>query len=156
MWRSFGGETMGLSDNEKKIARAIGQTMFPRDSILPIDAEDAHVVEWLDDYVGRMPPFARGQIRALLNTFEYGYAAYSGMPRATFSAARPQDRAEYLESWERSTNYTQRQLYEALRAMFTFAYVESDEVDSAIRPRRVSNVQRETPVSSERSAEEAS
>ena len=127
---------MGLSDHEKRIVLAIGQTMFPRDSILPIDADDAGVVLWIEDYLGRMPPFSRTQIRALLNTFEYGYAAWAARPRDTFSAARPPDRARYLESWERSNTYMQRMLYEALRAMFTFAYVESDVVEQAIHPTR--------------------
>jgi hypothetical protein len=125
---------MGLSDHERRIVLAIGQTMFPRDAVLGIDADDANVVEWVDDYLARMPPFARGQIRALLNSFEYGYAAWAGRPRDTFSAARPADRALYLESWERSSSYVQRMLYEALRAMFTFAYVESDAVEEQIHP----------------------
>ena len=125
---------MGLSDSEKRLVLAIGQTMFPRDAVLSIDADDAGIVPWVEDYLDRMPPMARTQIRALLNTFEYGYAAWSGKPRATFSSARPAERAEYLESWERSTLYTQRMLYEALRAMFTFAYVDSEPVDRAIHP----------------------
>lgn len=125
---------MALSDHECRIVHALGQTMFPRDALLGIDGQDAEVVPWIDDYLSRMPPFSRAQIRGLLNTFEYGFAAWSGRPRDTFSAARPDARAAYLESWERSATYTQRMLYEALRAMMTFAYVESDAVERAIRP----------------------
>lgn len=124
---------MSLSDHERRIVLAIGQTMFPRDAILSVDADDAGVVAWVDDYLDRMPPFSRTQIRALLNTFEYGYAAWSGRPRDTFSSARPADRAAYLESWQRSSTYTQRQLHEALRTFLTFAYVDSAPVDSALR-----------------------
>ena len=127
---------MALSEPEQRIVLAIGQTMFPRDGALPMDADDVGVVAWIEDYLDRMPPFSRAQIRALLNTFEYGYAAWSGRPRDTFSAARPADRAAYLESWERAATYTQRMLYEAIRAMMVFAYVESDAVDAAIRPAR--------------------
>ncbi|MEQ1504641.1 MAG: gluconate 2-dehydrogenase subunit 3 family protein [Myxococcota bacterium] len=127
---------MGLSDHERRVVLAIGQTMFPRDAVLGIDADDAGVVAWVEDYLDRMPPFARGQIRALLNTFDYGYAAWAARPRDTFAAARPADRVAYLESWERSSVYTQRMLYEALRAMFTFAYVESEPVSAAIHPGR--------------------
>ncbi|MEQ1569462.1 MAG: gluconate 2-dehydrogenase subunit 3 family protein [Myxococcota bacterium] len=123
---------MGLSDNEKRIVLAIGQTMFPRDSVLSIDADDAAVVAWVEDYISTMPALPRGQLRALLNTFEYGYAAWSGHPRAAFTLARPAERAEYLESWERASTYSQRMMYEALRAMFTFAYVDSEPVCEAI------------------------
>ena len=125
---------MGLSEHEKRVVLAIGQAMFPRDATLPYDADDVDVVAWCDDYAARMPPFSRAQIRALINAFEYGYAAWAGRPRDTFSSARPADRVAYLESWERSSTYAQRMLYEALRAMLTFAYVGSDEVEAAIRP----------------------
>jgi hypothetical protein len=122
-----------LSDHERRIVRAIGQTMFPRDSVLSIDGDDADVVGWVEDYVSRMPPFSRAQVRALLNTFEYGFAAWAGNPRSTFSSARPAERSAYLESWERSSTYAQRQLHEALRAFLTFAYVDSAPVDAALR-----------------------
>lgn len=125
---------MALSDGEKRIVLAIGQTMFPRDGVLSIDADDARVVAWVEDYVERLPPLSRGQIRAMLNGFDLGYAAFTGKPRDRFASARPADRAAYLESWERSTTYSSRMLHEALRAMFTFAYVDSEGVDRAIRP----------------------
>lgn len=148
---------MGLSDHEKRIVLAIGQTMFPRDAILGVDASDAGVVPWIEDYLDRMPPFSRTQIRALLNTFEYGYAAWAGRPRDTFSAARPPERVAYLESWERSGAYMQRMLYEAIRAMFTFAYVESDAVEELIHPTQESPVSPETgiAVNTSRAAEKA-
>lgn len=117
-----------LTDRELRIIRAIGQTMFPRDGVLGIDGEDAHVTAWVDDYMGRMTPLGRAQVRALVTAFDVGYAAWSGRPRDVFAAALPADRAAYLDSWERSATYTQRMLYEALRAMFTFAYVDSDVV----------------------------
>lgn len=126
--------SLSMSEHEKRIALAIGQTMFPRDAVIGIDADDAHVVAWVEDYLGRMNRAARTQVRALLNTFEYGYGAWSGRPMDTFTAARPADRAAYLESWERSSTYTRRMLYEALRALFTFAYVDSDAIRDHIDP----------------------
>lgn len=123
-----------LSDRERQIVLAIGQTMFPRDTVIGIDADDADILPWVDDYLGRMPALGRNQIRALLSTFDLGYAAWAGRPRDTFRGARPADRAAYLESWERSTSYTQRMLYEAIRALLTFAYVDSRAVDELIRP----------------------
>ena len=66
---------MGLSEDEKRIVLALGQAMFPRDRVLDVDADDAGVVAWVEDYLDRMPPFARGQIRALLKKFDLGFAA---------------------------------------------------------------------------------
>ena len=140
---------MGLSEDEKRIVLALGQTMFPRDRILDVDADDADVVSWVEDYLDRMPPFARAQIRALLKTFDLGFAAWAVRPGARFAAARPGDRAAYLETWEQATTYTQRQLYEALRCMMVFAYVESPAVEAVLHPAAESE-----PPAPERRAEE--
>ncbi len=126
---------MGLSEDEKRIVLALGQTMFPRDRVLDVDADDADVVAWVEDYLGRMPPFARGQIRALLKTFDLGFAAWAARPGARFSKAKPAERSAYLESWEQATTYTQRQLHEALRCMLVFAYVESPAIEAVLHTR---------------------
>ena len=129
---------MGLSEDEKRIVLALGQTMFPRDRVLDVDADDADIVSWVEDYVSRMPGLARAQIRALIKTFDLGFAAWSARPGARFVTARPSDRAAYLQSWEQATTYTQRQLYEALRCMMVFAYVESPAVEAAFNPAQAS------------------
>ena len=141
---------MGLSEDEKRIVLALGQTMFPRDRLLDVDAADADVVGWIEDYVGRMPPLARAQIRALLKTFDLGFAAWARRPGARFAAARPSDRSAYLDTWEQASTYTQRQLHEALRCMMVFAYVESPAVEAVFRP----EVAASEPPASERRAEE--
>jgi hypothetical protein len=125
---------MVLTDGERRIVHALGQTMFPRDGVLGIDGDDADVTGWVDDYVGRMPALSRTQIRALLRAFDLGFGVWAGRPRDTFAAARPDARAAYLESWEHSATYTQRMLYEALRSFLSFAYVESAPVRAAFVP----------------------
>jgi hypothetical protein len=125
---------MALTDAERRIVHALGQTMFPRDGVVPLDGDDAAVADWVDDYAARMPPLSRTQIRALLRTFDLGFGVWVGRPRETFANARPDVRAAYLESWEHSTTYTQRMLYEALRSFLSFAYVESPAVRAAIAP----------------------
>ncbi len=123
---------MGLSASERKLVHAIGQTMFPRDRVLDIDAQDAGVVEYVDDYLGRLPPTDRTRVRALIQGFELGFSAWSKRPTARFSSAKPDERAAYLESWATSPTYLRRLALEGLRAMFTFAYVESPVVTEAI------------------------
>jgi hypothetical protein len=123
---------MVLTDGERRIVHALGQTMFPRDGVIPLDGDDVGVTDWVDDYVGRMPALSRTQIRALLRTFDLGYGVWAGRPRETFSAARPDARAAYLESWEHSATYSQRMLYEALRSFLSFAYVEAPAVRSTL------------------------
>jgi hypothetical protein len=131
---------MVLSDAERRIVHALGQTMFPRDGVLGIDGDDAAVTAWVDEYVARMPPISRTSVRALLRTFDLGFGVWVGRPGIliaggdTFAAARPDVRTAYLESWEHSTTYTQRMLYEALRSFMAFAYVDSDPVRAAFVP----------------------
>jgi hypothetical protein len=125
-----------LSDQERKIVFALGQCLFPRDGVLDVDGDDAGVVDWVDDYLGRMEPLARTKVRALIRTFDLGFTAWSGRPAASFVAASPADRAAYVEAWDESPIYTQRILSDALRTVLTFAYVESAPVGAAIRPQR--------------------
>lgn len=125
---------MGLNDAERRTVAALGQTMFPRDGVIGLDGEDAGVADWVVDYVGRMPPLSQVQIKALLRTFDLGFGLWAGRPRETFAGARPDARAAYLESWEHSSTYTQRMLYEALRSFLSFAYVESPAVRAAFVP----------------------
>ena len=125
---------MALSDQEKRVVRALGQTMFPRNKIIDLDGDDVGVVAWVDEYVRRMPPFARAQIKALLNTFELGFGAWAMRAGATFTAANREDREAYLDSWENASTYAQRQLFQAIRAMMTFSYVDAPPVAHAIRP----------------------
>ncbi|MEO0604510.1 MAG: gluconate 2-dehydrogenase subunit 3 family protein [Myxococcota bacterium] len=125
---------MALTDRERRIVHALGQTMFPRNRTIDLDADDVGLVDWVDGYVGRMPPFAAAQIRALLNTVDLGYGAYAMMPGATFTNAEKSQREEYLASWENASTYTQRQLYAAIRAMLVLGFVDSPKVLERIQP----------------------
>lgn len=126
---------MALTDRERRIVHALGQTMFPRNRIIDLDADDVGVVDWVDEYVTRMPPFAAAQIRALLNTVDLGFQAYKMVPGATFLGAARDDREAYLAGWEKASTYTQRQLYQALRAMMVLAFVDSPKVLDRIQPK---------------------
>lgn len=129
---------MALTDRERRIVHALGQTMFPRNRTIDLDGDDVGVTDWVDEYVDRMPPFAAAQIRALLNTVDLGYGAYAMTPGATFTGAERAERAAYLSSWEDASTYTQRQLFQALRAMMVLAFVDSPKVLERIQPSEAS------------------
>ncbi|MEN0068355.1 MAG: gluconate 2-dehydrogenase subunit 3 family protein [Myxococcota bacterium] len=126
---------MVLTDRERRIVHALGQTMFPRNRTIDLDADDVGVVDWVDEYVGRMPPFAAAQIRALLNTVDLGYGAYAMTPGSTFTSADRESREEYLSSWENASTYTQRQLFQALRAMMVLSFVDAPKTLERIKPK---------------------
>ncbi len=130
---------MPLTDRERRIVHALGQTMFPRNRTIDLDGDDVGLTDWVDGYVGRMPPFAAAQIRALLNTVDLGYGAYAMTPGATFTNADRAQREAYLASWENGSTYTQRQLFAALRAMMVLGFVDSPKVLERIQPSEASS-----------------
>lgn len=121
-----------LSADEAKIVGAIGQTLFMRDSTLDLDGIDVGIVSYIDDYLYRVPASERAQFRALLHAFDKGMALTSLRPGARFCTASHTQRLGYIDSWERSGSYLRRKLYEALRAVFTIAYVDAPAVRQAI------------------------
>jgi hypothetical protein len=123
---------MGLTDQEKRLVRAIGQTMFPRDRVIDVDAEDVHIIPWIEDYLWRMPAMNRNQIRALLQTFDVGFGAWALRPGTRFAAGKPAQQMEYIEFWSESTTYTQRMLFEAIWCVFAFAFVEQAEAQGHV------------------------
>ncbi len=123
---------MPLSDAEIAIARAVGMTLFPREGAIPLDADDAGVVEYFVDYWERLPNLEQAQVRALLLAVELGFAAWSRDPRARFTTATGEDRWAYLEGWSRTANHMQRMVFEGLRTMFLLGYVDSPAVRRAI------------------------
>ncbi len=123
---------MGLTDHERKVVRAIGQALFPRDRTIDVDAEDVDIVGWVSDYLWRMPPASRTQIRALLRTFDVGYGAWAMRPGKRFTHAKPTEQTEYIASWSESTNYLQRMLFEALWTVFAFGFVEQAEAQGHV------------------------
>jgi len=118
---------MGLTVHEQRVIRAIGQALFPRDRYVDADADDIDLVGWVDDYLSRMTPSARAQIRALLRTFDLGFTAWAARPGARFVAARPAQQSAYIDSWAESPTYVQRMLFEALWTVMAFGYVEQAE-----------------------------
>ncbi len=118
---------MGLSDQEKRLVRAIGQAMFPRDRSVDVDADDVHLVSWVDDYLGRMPAANRTQVRALFHTFDLGFGAWALRPGTRFTAGKATEQYDYIESWSNSNTFAQRMLFEALWCVVAFGYVEQAE-----------------------------
>lgn len=123
---------MGLTDQEKRLVRAIGQAMFPRDRSIDVDADDVDLVSWVEDYLGRMPTANRSQIRALLQTFDLGFGAWALRPGARFTGGKPTEQSDYIESWSNSNVFAQRMLFEALWCVVAFGYVEQAEAQGHI------------------------
>lgn len=123
---------MPLSEAEITVARAVANTLFPREGAIPLDADDADAIAYFCDYWERLPNLEQAQVRALLGAVELGFAAWSRDPRARFTTASADDRWSFLEGWSRTANHMQRMVFEGLRTMFLLGYVDSPRVREAI------------------------
>lgn len=121
-----------LSASEIETARLVANTLFPAEGVIPLDAEQAGVGAYFQDYYDRLPNLEQVQVRALLTAVELGFAAWSRDPRARFATASPDDRWAYLEAWSRSTNHYQRTVFDGLRTIFLLGYVDSADVRKLI------------------------
>jgi hypothetical protein len=119
---------MPLSKSERRVVKAIGQTIFPRGGAIDVDAVEAGVVEYVEDYVERLPPWNRVQMRALFFAFDRAFGINASQPGRRFVDAHPDERRVFLDSWEHSSNYYQRMLWAGLRMVLTLAYAEAPGV----------------------------
>ncbi len=123
---------MALSAVQRRILTAAAETMFPPGGAFDIDGNEAQVVDYIDDYLGRMPLVDRMQLLVFFRVFDAGLAWTSMNPLARFHTADPVTRREYLSSWETSPSYARRMGFQGLRMVLTFAYAESPEVKEAM------------------------
>lgn len=120
-----------LTPREARVLRALGQALFPRDRHIDVDAVDVDVTGYIDDWLSRCSTLERAQFHALVQTVDRGFSVWARDPSARIEAARADTRRAYVESWERSATYLQRMLWEGLRSMFLFAYVDASPVREA-------------------------
>jgi len=134
-----------LGPREVRVLRALGQALFPRDRHIDVDAVDVDVTGYIDDWLSRCSTVERAQFHALVQAVDRGFAVWAREPSARLEAARPEVRRAYVESWERSATYLQRMLWEGLRSMFLFAYVDAAPVREAFGQSATPPTRREDP-----------
>lgn len=121
-----------LSAGEGRIVAALAEAMFPRERGVGVSGAEADIAAYVDDYVGALPAFERGQLRALLVAFDRGFGLFRARPSQRFASASLPERRDYVESWARSSTYTMRMVFEGLRTVMTIAFAESPAVRAAI------------------------
>lgn len=117
-----------LNARETRIVAALAQTIFPPDRTGITDAIDAGVVQYVDQWLGDLEPFERLQVRAMFQLFEYSIAVETMRPRLRFTTATPSERDASLRGWMESALYARRMAFNALRSVFTLAYLASPRV----------------------------
>lgn len=122
-----------LSSRETRIVAALGQTIFPPDRTGITDAIDAGVVAYIDRWLGEVDAVERLQIRAMFQLFEYSIAAQNLRPTMRFSTATPKERDACLRAWMESSMYARRMAFNALRSVFSLAYLASPKVAEELK-----------------------
>lgn len=145
-----------LTAAEARILEALADTVFPADAGLPVSGGQAHVVAYFEDLLAHLPLREQILLRGLLWGFEA--QALVTRPRALsrFTRLSPEDREKSLKAWDQSPLYAGRLLFQALRGILLWAYVDNAEVGEAMGVRRgdvVLDEQREE--AARRDAEEA-
>lgn len=123
---------MPLSDPERRILLAIGGALYPSGGAIALDAEEAGVVEYIEDYLDRLPRMQRWQLRLLFRAFDLGHAVTALPPGRRFVAASLEEQQLYLASWEHDSRYWRRIGFSIFRMVFALAYAEHPAVKEAI------------------------
>lgn len=121
-----------LTTNEARVVAALGEAMFPREKGVEVSAHEADLVAYVDDYAASLPSFERGQLKALLASFDRGFGMLQFRPTQRFASASLPERRDYVERCARASNYTARMVFEGLRTVMTMAFAESPRVREAI------------------------
>lgn len=122
-----------LTKQERKIVTAIGQTIFPPDKQGITDAIDADILGYVDKWVGDLQPWEKAQVRAMFQLFEFGIAVEKLRPSLRITNATLTEREEYLRGWMESPIYARKMAFNALRSVFTLAYLGSARVSEELK-----------------------
>lgn len=122
---------MALTSYELRIARELANSLFAPSDTIPIDAEEAGVVERFSMYLDALPTEQQLQLRAMLVAFDVAYAALLRAPTKRFSDVGPAEQREYLRLCDAQRG-PQRAAWDGLRIVFVVAYTESPPVLRAL------------------------
>jgi hypothetical protein len=121
-----------LTPLEATIVRALGQTMYPREGDIPIDAVDARAVEYVDAWLIALPLRERTLVRLMFVMFDLSMPLFGPSRLRTFTRADSVAQYEYLAAWETSRLYFRRACMFGLRSVFALAYMADAEVQRRI------------------------
>lgn len=121
-----------LTEAERRIVRALGQAMFPREAQGLPDGMESGLVDYVDDLLARSLPFERAQLRAMFQAWDRGFGVWSGNPLGRLVTAPAEEVSDYLRSWEESPLYERRMLFEALRSVLLMGWFGSPKVQAEV------------------------
>ncbi|MFK7929874.1 MAG: hypothetical protein AB8H79_16900 [Myxococcota bacterium] len=119
---------------------AIAETMFPEGDARRVSVEDAKIVEYLDDLFAEIEPRERIMMRSLFALVEVQSLVFSFKRPSLFSRASPEVRSKNLAGWDKSRLYYRRLVFQAIRSLMLWAYVDNPDVEQSIGVERGTSV----------------
>jgi hypothetical protein len=121
-----------LTGREAAVVRALAQALFPEGDRALASIEDAQVVRYLDDLLAHAPRREQLLIRGLFAMFEVQLLALNGTQPKRFSKATLAEQQRNLRGWETSSLYHRRLVFQSMRALFFWAYIDNTVVESQL------------------------
>lgn len=119
---------------EQAIVAACSDALFPPSGPIPLSGTEAGLVDYLDTYIGGLPPVPRLLGRLLFHSIEHAPWVF-GPRRVRFTRLRPEERIEALRAMYESPLYFRRVSFLSMRAMMTMGYLSNPRVAEAMRVR---------------------
>ncbi len=121
-----------LTNFEANIVSTLGQVMYPREGGIPVDAEQARALEYVERWLAALPLQERVLLRMLFLLIEFSMPVFGPSRARRFTQATPEAQYEYLKTWETSRIYFRRVSMYGLRSVFALAYFADDSVRERI------------------------
>lgn len=129
-----------LTKREARVVVAIAETMFPDNADRRVSIEDARIVEYLDELFAEIEPRERAMMRSLLMLVEVQSLVFNYRRPRLFTRASAEDRARNLAGWDKSNLYYRRLVFQAIRSLMLWAYVDNPDVEQSIGVERGTSV----------------
>jgi hypothetical protein len=116
-----------LSAQEVRISESIVDALFPGDHLGMPNGNEVGVVAVFDDYLGALDEHRANLLRLLLHAID-DLAITAGLAMTRFHLRPREERIDILNGWDRSRIGPRREVFKALKLIFSMGYCESPRV----------------------------
>jgi hypothetical protein len=120
-----------LTAKEQAIVAACADAFFPPHGPIAISGTEAGLVEYMDDYVRRLPVGQGRLVRLLFHFIEHGPWVFGPRP-VRFTKMSQDERLRVLDLMRRSPIYFRRVSFVSMRAMLSMGYLAHPVVIDAM------------------------
>jgi hypothetical protein len=120
-----------LNRQEQALVAACVEAMLPPGGVIALSGEEAGVLAYVDQMLGRLPVVTRVMLRALLRFVEYSPWVF-GPFQSRMTRLPVAERVKVIQALSESRLYVLRSAFVALRALLTLGYFGNAQVNRAL------------------------